>query len=88
VHEGPAPEKLENLREFLKGFGLGLAGGEKPKAKDFAKLLDSVRPRPDAKLLQTVMLRSLKQAVYTPENKGFSPFCGRRFFAIIQFDRI
>jgi ribonuclease R len=70
VHEGPAPEKLENLREFLKGFGLGLGGGEKPKAKDFAKLLDSVRPRPDAKLLQTVMLRSLKQAVYTPENKG------------------
>jgi ribonuclease R len=70
VHEGPVPEKLENLREFLKGFGLVLGGGDKPKAKDFAKLLDAVRPRPDAKLLQTVMLRSLKQAVYSPENKG------------------
>ena len=70
VHEGPAPEKLENLREFLSGFGLGLGGGDKPHAKDYAKLLASVKLRPDAKLLQTVMLRSLKQAIYSPDNKG------------------
>jgi ribonuclease R len=70
IHEGPTPEKLEALREFLKGFGLALAGGKNPHAKDYAKLLARVRERPDAQLLQTVMLRSLRQAVYSPDNVG------------------
>jgi ribonuclease R len=51
-------------------FGLDLGGGDKPHAKDFGVLLEKIKPRPDAGLLQTVMLRSLKQAVYTPDNKG------------------
>jgi ribonuclease R len=66
VHEGPTEEKLEALREF----GLNLQGGDKPRAKDYAKLLDSVRGRPDVQLLQTVLLRSLQQAVYSPKNVG------------------
>ncbi len=70
VHEGPTPEKLEALRDFLKGFGLQLSGGETPHASDYAKLLTKVKGRPDEQLLQTVMLRSLKQAVYTPKNNG------------------
>jgi ribonuclease R len=70
IHEGPTPEKLAALREFLKGFGLTLSGGDTPHAKDYAKLLDRVKHRPDAQLLQTVMLRSLQQAVYSPENAG------------------
>ena len=70
VHEGPTPEKLAALREFLKGFGLSLTGGEKPRAGDYAKLLARAKDRPDAQLLQTVMLRSLKQAVYSPDNAG------------------
>jgi ribonuclease R len=70
VHEGPLPEKLEQLQEFLKEFGLHLTGGEDPKAKDYAKLLTRIKDRPDAQLLQTVMLRSLSQAVYSPENVG------------------
>lgn len=70
VHEGPTPEKLTALREFLSEFGLGLPGGEKPQAKDYAHLLLQIKPRPDAQLLQTVMLRSLHQAVYSPENVG------------------
>jgi ribonuclease R len=70
VHEGPTPEKLKALREFLKGFGLQLAGGDKPSAKHYAKLLESVRKRPDVQLLQTVLLRSLQQAQYSPENVG------------------
>ena len=49
VHEGPTPEKLAALREFLKGFGLALTGGDKPHAADYAKLLgedeDCVRTR-------------------------------------------
>ncbi|NMG73294.1 ribonuclease R [Aromatoleum diolicum] len=70
VHEGPTPEKLEKLRGFLAEFGLGVGGGDDPKAGDYAKLLDKVKDRPDAQLLQTVMLRSLRQAVYSPDNVG------------------
>jgi ribonuclease R len=69
-HEGPTTEKLAGLREFLKGFGLSLSGGDTPSAKDYAKLLARVKDRPDAQLLQTVMLRSLQQAVYSPDNAG------------------
>jgi ribonuclease R len=70
IHEGPTPEKLAALREFLREFGLQLTGGETPQAKDYARLLEKVRARPDVQLLQTVMLRSLRQAVYSPENVG------------------
>ena len=70
VHEGPTPEKLERLREFLAEFGLRLQGGESPGAMDYAQLLSAVRERPDAELLQTVMLRSLQQAHYSPEPLG------------------
>ncbi|MCL2524689.1 MAG: ribonuclease R [Betaproteobacteria bacterium] len=70
VHAGPSPEKLKNLRAFLGEFGLALGGGDDPRAKDYAALLEKVKPRPDFQLLQTVMLRSLKQAMYSPDNVG------------------
>ena len=70
IHEGPTPEKLAKLRDFLGTFGLGLSGGEEPHAKDYAQLIDKIQNRPDKQLLQTVMLRSLKQAIYSPDNVG------------------
>ena len=70
IHAGPTPEKLAALRDFLKGFGLQLGGGDDPHARDYAKVLARAKDRPDAQLLQTVMLRSLKQAVYSPDNVG------------------
>ncbi|MBK7952908.1 MAG: ribonuclease R [Candidatus Accumulibacter sp.] len=70
IHEGPTAEKLEALRNFLKEFGIGLGGGDDPTARDYAELLESIKTRPDAQLLQTVMLRSLRQAVYSPDNVG------------------
>jgi ribonuclease R len=70
VHEGPTAEKLAQLREFLKPFGLSLGGGEDPHASDYARLLARIQGRPDKQLLQTVMLRSLRQAIYSPENVG------------------
>jgi ribonuclease R len=70
IHEGPTPEKLLALRQFLAEFGLQLSGGDEPHAKDYARLLSKIKQRPDAQLLQTVMLRSLQQAVYSPDNEG------------------
>jgi len=70
VHEGPTPERLTKLRDFLGTFGLQLTGGDEPSAKDYAQLLDKIRDRPDKQLLQTVMLRSLRQAIYSPDNVG------------------
>jgi ribonuclease R len=70
VHEGPTPERLTKLRDFLGTFGLHLGGGEEPHAKDYAKLIEKIQNRPDKQLLQTVMLRSLRQAIYSPDNVG------------------
>jgi len=70
VHEGPSEDKLKNLRAFLGEFGLALGGGDDPRAKDYGLLLEKVKLRPDFQLLQTVMLRSLKQAMYSPDNVG------------------
>ena len=70
VHSSPSPAKLEGLREFLGELGLQLRGGDKPKPSDYSELLKKVQGRPDQHLISTVMLRSLKQAVYTPDNDG------------------
>lgn len=70
VHEGPTPEKLELLRTFMGEFGFGVGGGDSPHAKDYGKLLARIKDRPDAQLLQTVLLRSMQQAVYSPDNLG------------------
>jgi ribonuclease R len=70
VHEGPPPDKLAALRDFLGTSALQLSGGDAPGSADYAKLLDRIRDRPDFALLQTVLLRSLSQAQYRPENEG------------------
>ncbi|MGZ2744717.1 ribonuclease R [Burkholderia stagnalis] len=70
VHAGPTPEKLENLRAFLRGMGLSLGGGDKPHASDYAALMAQIRDRPDAQMLQPMLLRSMQQAVYSPDNIG------------------
>lgn len=70
VHEGPKEEKLENLRAYLGELGLGLFGGMKPTPEDYQRLLEQVADRPDASIIQIMMLRSLRQAVYQPQNEG------------------
>ena len=70
IHGTPAPAKLEALRDFMKEFGLGLEGGDAPTGKDYGKLLDQIRERPDFSLLQTILLRSMQQAIYSPDNIG------------------
>ncbi|MDE0507693.1 MAG: ribonuclease R [Gammaproteobacteria bacterium] len=70
VHQGPDEEKLADLREYLRGLGLTLKGGGKPRPADYQRLLGQLTGRPDRELLQTLLIRSLSQAVYQPENIG------------------
>jgi ribonuclease R len=70
IHEGPTEERLENLQTFLAEFGFMLGGGDKPSIKDYAALIEKIKGRPDEHLLQTVLLRSMQQAVYSPDNIG------------------
>jgi ribonuclease R len=70
VHDGPSVDKLMNLKTFLGELGLTLGGGDKPTPLDYMFLIESVKDRPDCHLIQTVLLRSMSQAVYSPELKG------------------
>jgi ribonuclease R len=70
VHGEPDAEKVEEVREFLKELGLPLSRSRNPKAKDYASLLVKVRDRPDEHLINTVLLRSLPRAEYSPHNIG------------------
>ncbi|MCP5129197.1 MAG: ribonuclease R [Pseudomonadales bacterium] len=70
VHEGPTEEKLENLRKFLGELGLDLGGGVKPTPVHYQRLLQQIEDREDAHVIQTMLLRSLRQAVYQAENGG------------------
>jgi len=70
VHEGPTEQKLTNLREFLSELGLGLAGGAEPTSGDYQQLMQMIQGRSDSNMIQTVMLRSLRQAMYQVENHG------------------
>jgi len=70
IHASPTVEKLKQVRTFLKQVGLDLAGGDKPTAGDYAALMKQIKERPDASLLQTMLLRSMQQAVYSPDNIG------------------
>lgn len=70
VHEGPNAEKLADLRAFLGRLGLNLGGGDKPEPADYYALTEQIAGRPDEHLIQTILLRSMAQAVYSPEKKG------------------
>lgn len=70
VHAGPSKEKLNQVRTFLKQLGLHLGGGDTPAASDYAELMPKIKLRPDAVLVQTMLLRSMQQAVYSPDNIG------------------
>ncbi len=70
VHATPSSEKLAQIRAFLAPLGLRLNGGEAPQPADYAVLIKQVLSRPDAPLLQTMLLRSMQQAVYSPDNIG------------------
>jgi ribonuclease R len=70
VHNGPEGDRVEDLRAFLAERGLKLGGGDEPQPDHFANVLRQAQDRPDAYLIQTVLLRSMQRAVYQPECSG------------------
>ena len=70
VHPKPTPEKVEITRQFLTAIDLRLEGGLEPDSSDFAKLLKNAAGREDENIIKTVVLRTMKQATYTPNNEG------------------
>jgi ribonuclease R len=70
VHAPPDPERVASLRAFLGALGLALGGGDAPTPADYAALLGGIEDRPDRYLIETVVLRSLRQARYEAEETG------------------
>lgn len=70
VHDRPSTDAITAFRSVLAELGLTLPGGEKPEPRDYSELLNSIGDRPDHEMLQTMLLRSMKQAIYDPENRG------------------
>ena len=70
VHAPPPASKYEDLLEFLREFKLTLPPHEKVTPGDFSALLKKVRKRPDASLIESVLLRSQSMAVYQPDAPG------------------
>ena len=79
VHDQPTREKLESLREFLDTLGLKLARGQVVRPRDFNRILERVQGRPEARLVNEVVLRSQAQAVYDPANIGHFGLALRRY---------
>lgn len=70
VHAPPPAEKLETLRQYLAELGLALMGGVDPEPQDYQALMQQVLARPDRDSIQSMILRSLSQAAYRPDNEG------------------
>ena len=70
VHEGPTAEKLETLRNFLKATGVVFSLSDTPAPGEFQAIANATKDRPDAQQIHAMLLRSMQQAIYTPNNCG------------------
>ncbi len=70
IHEPPSEEKVEKARSMLGRYGITLGGGAEPTPVDYSRALSDMKDNPNRDALQTVLLRSMKQAVYSPDNLG------------------
>ncbi len=70
VHDEPDSEKLGNFTQFLTELGIQSTLSDEPTPKEITQVLAKLGERPEAELIQTMLLRSMKQAVYQPDNIG------------------
>ena len=79
IHESPGELKLQGFRDFLGELGLHLNGGLEPSPTDYADLVKQISERQDKELIQTMLLRSMKQAVYNADNCGHFGLALKRY---------
>ncbi|MCJ2378162.1 ribonuclease R [Vibrio sp. ZSDZ34] len=79
IHESPGEERLTGFRDFLGELGLNLTGGLEPSPTDYAEIMKQISDRPDKELIQTMLLRSMKQAVYNADNCGHFGLALKRY---------
>ena len=79
IHETPGELKLQGFRDFLGELGLNLGGGLEPSPTDYANLVRQIGERQDKELIQTMLLRSMKQAVYSADNAGHFGLALKRY---------
>ncbi|SEG72800.1 ribonuclease R [Vibrio hangzhouensis] len=79
IHESPGEERLQGFRDFLGELGLDLSGGLEPSPTDYAELIKKIGERQDKELIQTMLLRSMKQAVYNADNAGHFGLALKRY---------
>ena len=79
VHEEPAPEKLDALREVVQAAGLVLAKGQVLKTRHLNRLLEQAAGTPHAEVINMSVLRSMPQAYYSPDNLGHFGLAQRRY---------
>lgn len=70
VHDRPSHDHITSLRMVLAELGVILGGGDKPEPKDYADMMHRIAGRADHEMLQTLLMRSMKQAIYDPDNRG------------------
>jgi len=70
VHEGPTPEKQEILRNYLKAMAVPHTISDAPHPSEFQAIAKATKDRTDAQQIHTMLLRSMQQAIYTPQNAG------------------
>ena len=70
IHEDPDDEKIRSLKEFLYGLGYTLKGTQNLKPKSLQQILEKAKGKPEQRLVNTMLLRSLKQARYSGMNSG------------------
>jgi ribonuclease R len=70
VHDKPSEDKYKNFVSYLNELGISLPTREQPEPADYADILTHVQGRPDQELIQTMLLRSMRQAVYQSDNLG------------------
>jgi len=70
VHEGPTPEKQDILRNYLKAMGVVQTISENPQPSEFQRIAEATKERPESQQIHSMLLRSMSQAIYTPNNEG------------------
>ena len=73
IHESPDEKKINAFQEFVSGFGLRLPSTDKIRSTDLQNFLKKVRGRPEQRVVNTLLLRTMKKAQYSQKDPGH--FC-------------